>query len=108
MKLARFLLAACVLASLASCGGDPEPEGPPAKLEGKLTGVSYIKNLFFIDIGRRDGVKVGDLFVVLEDGAEIAWLRADSVEEDWSGCRELVERRMPGTSMDKGDRVRQK
>jgi hypothetical protein len=98
--LAAVLIVFCA----AGCGSNPEP-GPTKKaLEGTVTGVSSDHSTCFIDIGSKDGVGVGQVFLVLRDGAEIGQVSADGLDDDSTYCREIRDRRVK--TIEKGDRVR--
>jgi len=99
-------LALFALLPLAISCGSREPAPAPAPIEGTVTGCAPAKDLYFLDVGSRHGVKVGQLFVVVRGGQEIAWLSADAIEDDSTGCHELIDRRYK--TIEKGDRVRSK
>lgn len=82
------------IAAYVAAGHD-SPLAPRRKLEGKVAAVSIQYKLVIINIGKDQGVMVGDDFTVYRDKGFVAKITIDKVERQWSAGRIVLQKEDP-------------
>ncbi len=65
------------------------PQGEGAKLEGKISSLDKKFKFVLIDLGKNDGVEVGDVFTCLDNNKEIGEVKIEKVYETLSSANFL-------------------